>query len=324
MTTRPTSRLKDSKKDTPSAVGGLKFKLDSPKNEILTQPPSNREVEIEYSAPTRLPKTTQAKPAAGKRPSKRANPPAGQCGLGIAARRLCRNIPRGNDLPGQGDCTGRADYQAPAETSGSGRIPNEIVAQSYQQPQPTPWKSAPATAVASSQRTAPPVALQGFCPVELSRVGNWVQGDPRWTVIHQGRTYRLSGNEQRKQFLANPDRFTPANGGNDLVISIDQRRTVPGDLNYCAALQWGESTCSAVPPRKRNSKRTRNDFSARIKESEPRGSSPRLESSNEIAILRAEGDEPLGSFHSFTTSPRRGFPKASASPGCRLRGGFPS
>ena len=28
----------------------------------------------------------------------------------------------------------------------------------------------------------PPMALKGYCPVELCRNGRWVQGDPRWTV----------------------------------------------------------------------------------------------------------------------------------------------
>ncbi len=87
------------------------------------------------------------------------------------------------------------------------------------------------------QFNAPPIALKGYCPVELCRNGQWVQGDPRWTVIHQGVAYRLSGNEQRLQFLAHPEQFVPANEGNDLVISINQHRNVPGELSFCAAFK---------------------------------------------------------------------------------------
>jgi YHS domain-containing protein len=80
----------------------------------------------------------------------------------------------------------------------------------------------------------PSVALGGYCPVELSGRGRWVLGDLRWTVVCQGAIYRLSGAEQRRQFLANPDRFVPANSGNDVVLSIVKNRAVAGQTSYCA------------------------------------------------------------------------------------------
>ncbi len=80
----------------------------------------------------------------------------------------------------------------------------------------------------------PSVALGGYCPVELSRNGRWVLGDLRWTVVHNGGIYRLSGAEQRQQFLADPDRFAPANSGNDIVLSVTNNRSVPGQTAYCA------------------------------------------------------------------------------------------
>ena len=78
------------------------------------------------------------------------------------------------------------------------------------------------------------MALNGYCPVELSRSGRWVLGDLRWTVVHQGWIYRLSGAEQRQQFLADPDRFAPVNSGNDVVLSADRNRVVPGQTAHCA------------------------------------------------------------------------------------------
>ena len=64
--------------------------------------------------------------------------------------------------------------------------------------------------------------------------GRWVLGDLRWTVVHNGGIYRLSGAEQRQQFLADPDRFAPANSGNDIVLSVTNNRSVPGQTAYCA------------------------------------------------------------------------------------------
>ncbi len=80
----------------------------------------------------------------------------------------------------------------------------------------------------------PRVALGGYCPVELSRHGRWAPGDLRWTVVYKGWIYRLSGAEQRQQFLADPDSFAPVNSCNDPVLSVDEHRTVAGQTAYCA------------------------------------------------------------------------------------------
>ena len=80
----------------------------------------------------------------------------------------------------------------------------------------------------------PLVALGGYCPVELARNGRWVPGDVRFTVVHKGHIYRLSGPTQRKQFLADPDALTPVNSGQDPVLAVDEHRMVPGEAAYCA------------------------------------------------------------------------------------------
>jgi len=116
------------------------------------------------------------------------------------------------------------------------------VSQSYQSPGETNADSAVVRSEAQidassndSRRDAMPLAVDGFCPVELSLHGRWVQGDPRWTVVYKGFIYRLSGSVQRQEFLANPEKFIPANGGFDPVVSVTQRRNVPGQVNFCAA-----------------------------------------------------------------------------------------
>jgi YHS domain-containing protein len=83
-------------------------------------------------------------------------------------------------------------------------------------------------------RTAPAMALRGYCPVELNCNGRWVTGDLRWTVVYQGWIYRLSGAEQRQQFLADPNRFAVVNSGNDVVESVNAGRIIPGQLSHCA------------------------------------------------------------------------------------------
>lgn len=87
------------------------------------------------------------------------------------------------------------------------------------------------------QFVVPPVALAGYCPVELAANGHWTPGDLRWTVVHNGLIYRLSGNQQRQAFLANPDRYAPVESGNDCVLLVDQRRQAAGSPNFCAIYQ---------------------------------------------------------------------------------------
>ena len=87
---------------------------------------------------------------------------------------------------------------------------------------------------ATAAIVTPSVALDGYCPVELTDGGRWTRGDLRWTVVHKGWIYRLSGVQQRQQFLANPDKYVPVNSGNDSVISADESRQVPGVVTYCA------------------------------------------------------------------------------------------
>ena len=94
--------------------------------------------------------------------------------------------------------------------------------------------AASAQASAAAGVDAPRVAIDGYCPIDLVRNGRWTQGDLRYTVVHDGAIYRLSGESQWREFQANPDAFTPAYSGNDPVASIDQQHLVPGKVMYCA------------------------------------------------------------------------------------------
>jgi protein disulfide-isomerase len=60
----------------------------------------------------------------------------------------------------------------------------------------------------------------------------WVPGDPRWGVIHLGRTYWFAGPGEQQQFLADPHLYSPALSGMDPVIAIDHRQQVPGKREH--------------------------------------------------------------------------------------------
>jgi YHS domain-containing protein len=224
----PTDQPKDTKDNAKPGVGGLKFKSDSPKKVGARQPAIHRDdqtSDFKNNVPMRLPDTAPANSTAENSPPTNETHLQANWNATLQPGMYAETFRSGTIYPST-DMAKQANYQAPAESNGTGRMPNEVVQQSFQQAQPSAGKIA-----------APPIALKGYCPVELSHSGRWVQGDPRWTVIHQGVTYRLSGNEQRLQFLAHPEQFAPANEGNDLVLSVNEKRSVPGELSYCAAFQ---------------------------------------------------------------------------------------
>ncbi len=87
---------------------------------------------------------------------------------------------------------------------------------------------------------APPVGLDGYCPVDLMRVKSfgivdprdprfkYKPGDPRYGAVHRGRTYLFSGPAEQQEFLRTPDRFSPAMSGYDPVLFVEEGRQVDG------------------------------------------------------------------------------------------------
>jgi protein disulfide-isomerase len=74
--------------------------------------------------------------------------------------------------------------------------------------------------------------IAGYCPVTLIEKSQWLKGDPRWGAVHRGHTYLFTSAAAQKEFLANPDRFSPAMSGIDPVQFTEQGTRVQGSLNY--------------------------------------------------------------------------------------------
>ncbi len=90
----------------------------------------------------------------------------------------------------------------------------------------------------------PPLGLDGCCPVQLcddmnnGQIGptqrKWTLGNRQWGVIHRGRTYLFSSPENAGRFQAQPDRYAPILSGNDVVMAVDEHRSVEGRRDYGA------------------------------------------------------------------------------------------
>jgi YHS domain-containing protein len=63
-------------------------------------------------------------------------------------------------------------------------------------------------------------------------LNTWAMGNTQYGAIHRGRTYLFVGEEQRRQFLADPDSYSPVFAGYDPVLLLDNQQTVPGSRKY--------------------------------------------------------------------------------------------
>jgi YHS domain-containing protein/thiol-disulfide isomerase/thioredoxin len=126
-------------------------------------------------------------------------------------------------------------------------IPTDNPWVANRQPQvPGGWASPTAPLSAQAQQPlvpasqAPPVALDGFCPVTLletvARDPNdrsaWRKGDRNFGAIHRGRTYLFTSAEQQRKFLSNPDAYAPLLAGNDPVVFAERGQFVEGKRAY--------------------------------------------------------------------------------------------
>ena len=80
---------------------------------------------------------------------------------------------------------------------------------------------------------APPLALEGYDVVEiLSPDRRWTEGDVRFGVIHQGRTYLFKDMKNQRYFFENANHLAPAAGGDDAVMAVDFARVMPGKPEF--------------------------------------------------------------------------------------------
>ena len=124
-------------------------------------------------------------------------------------------------------------YTGPQTSSSVGSLtPNDQESQLAQR-RPSPYESnrqpapvdEPAIGIPAGN---PPVALDGFCPVQLTEKKRWVLGNRRWGLRHEGRTYLFAGPDEQRRFNENPDAYAPVMSGNDVVLLVNGGQTAPG------------------------------------------------------------------------------------------------
>jgi protein disulfide-isomerase len=114
-----------------------------------------------------------------------------------------------------------------AASPSNGTVSRPSAATATTSPQPLPV-SDPKTLAPN----AAPIGFDGYCPVSMRMLWMWVPGDPRYGIVHRGRTYLMAGPAEQQQFWANPDRYSPALSGMDPVLAIDHGQQVPGKREH--------------------------------------------------------------------------------------------
>lgn len=99
------------------------------------------------------------------------------------------------------------------------------------QTQPASRQRAPASAQREDET---PVALDGYCPVCLVEMKQWVKGNSRTSVEFDGQEYLFPAAEQAEMFQANPAKFTPVLSGDDVVHYAQTGERVAGSLQFGA------------------------------------------------------------------------------------------
>lgn len=101
--------------------------------------------------------------------------------------------------------------------------------------QPAVPTTSPTTAVSNPPQLppgCPPIGLDGNCPVTLVERKRWIVGHASYGVVHRGRTYLFLGPQEKKKFLADPDRYSPVLSGIDPVLALDNQMNVPGRREF--------------------------------------------------------------------------------------------
>ena len=134
--------------------------------------------------------------------------------------------------------TARAPAPSGRSASQDPRLPPQLpVQQVGQQPfAPSAQAAQRTSAQFAAPRTltatqAPPLSIDGFCPVTILETGRWQKGNKTWGAIHRSRTYLFASAEAQRRFLADPDRYAPVLSGCDPVILAETNQWVSGSHN---------------------------------------------------------------------------------------------
>lgn len=125
-----------------------------------------------------------------------------------------------------------APQQTSPQVAAGGAVQPQIPGYNGNQ-QPSQPQVAAATPKPAQDPGLPPLGLEGFCPVTLnSDAPAWIEGDPRWGIIHRGKLYLFGSEEAKQKFWAAPDNYAPVLDGDDVVQYLKNGQRTTGQRQY--------------------------------------------------------------------------------------------
>ncbi len=79
---------------------------------------------------------------------------------------------------------------------------------------------------------SPKLAMEGYCSVTVFEENKWVEGNPKFGVVHLGKLYLFASAEKMETFLGDPMQYTPVLNEIDVVRFFEERRIVAGQRQF--------------------------------------------------------------------------------------------
>jgi YHS domain-containing protein len=98
----------------------------------------------------------------------------------------------------------------------------------------SPSRGAGYEQIAAPNVNPPKCSLGGYCPVQLRENARWVSGDPTLQITYEGQLYQFSSEDALQRFKSAPEKYAPVQAGNDVVLAVDEDRSVTGSVKHSA------------------------------------------------------------------------------------------
>lgn len=82
--------------------------------------------------------------------------------------------------------------------------------------------------------TQSPLALEGYCPVSIVKMNQWVKGNQQHQAQYDGRLYRFADDNAVRIFRADAADYVPVLGGDCVVAMAKTAKRVPGNIRHAA------------------------------------------------------------------------------------------
>jgi len=135
---------------------------------------------------------------------------------------------RDRSTPGQLQVNPHADSVAPEPITPEPITPDSVGAGTGLPPRSTDAAIENSFTSRPASESAPPLGLEGYCPVTLISQEQWVPGDRRWGCIHRGKLYLFNSQQNRDLFRMAPDAYSPLLAGFDPVTFKQSGHLVEG------------------------------------------------------------------------------------------------